>query len=135
MNPMKGQLAGLMKQAQQMQENMQKMQAQLGTIEVEGQAGAGMVKVTMNCHFGVKRVAIDDSVMKDVANDKEMLEDLIAAAINDAVRKAEEHWKKAGITSVPAVIIDGQYLVSGGQPPEVFEQALRQIAAANGTMF
>jgi DNA-binding YbaB/EbfC family protein len=89
MNPMKGQLAGLMKQAQQMQENMQKMQAQLGTIEVEGQAGAGMVKVTMNCHFGVKRVAIDDSVMKDVANDKEMLEDLIAAAINDAVRKAE----------------------------------------------
>jgi predicted DsbA family dithiol-disulfide isomerase len=53
----------------------------------------------------------------------------------DAVRKAQDHWKKAGITSVPAVIIDGQYLVSGGQPPEVFEQALRQIAAANGTMF
>jgi DNA-binding YbaB/EbfC family protein len=83
---MKGQLAGLMKQAQQMQENMQKMQAQLGSIEVEGQAGAGMVKITMNCHFGVKRVAIDDSLMKD---DKDMLEDLIAAAMNDAVRKAE----------------------------------------------
>ena len=74
------------------------MQAQLGTIEVEGQAGAGMVKVTMNCHFGVKRVAIDDSVMKD---DKDMLEDLIAAAINDAVRKAEatKQEKMSGMTA------------------------------------
>mgnify|MGYP003348830648 CR=1 FL=1 len=80
MNPLIGQLAGLMKQAQKMQDDMQKMQAQLGSIEVEGQAGAGMVKVTMNCHYGVKRVAIDDSLLKDVANDKEMLEDLIAAA-------------------------------------------------------
>ena len=77
MNPMKGQLAGLMKQAQQMQENMQKMQAELGSIEVEGQAGAGMVKVTMNCQNGVKRVAIDDSLLKE---DKDMLEDLITAA-------------------------------------------------------
>ena len=83
---MKGQLAGLMKQAQQMQENMQKMQAQLGSVEVEGQAGAGMVKVTMNCQYGVRRVAIDDSLLKD---DKEMLEDLIAAAMNDAVRRVE----------------------------------------------
>ena len=61
---MKGQLAGLMKQAQQMQDNMQKMQAQLGTVEVEGQSGAGMVKVTMNCHYGVRRVVIDDSLLK-----------------------------------------------------------------------
>jgi DNA-binding YbaB/EbfC family protein len=83
---MKGQLAGLMKQAQQMQENMKKMQDQLATVEVEGQAGAGMVKVTMNCQYGVRRVAIDDSLLKD---DKEMLEDLIAAAINDAVRRVE----------------------------------------------
>lgn len=95
---MKGQLAGLMKQAQQMQENMQKMQEQLGSIEVEGQAGAGMVKVTMNCHYGVRRVAIDDSLMKD---DREMLEDLIAAAMNDAVRRVEStrQEKMSGMTS------------------------------------
>lgn len=98
---MKGQLAGLMKQAQQMQENMKKMQDQLGTIEVEGQAGAGMVKITMNCQYGVRRVAIDDSVLKDAAGDKEMLEDLIAAAVNDAVRRAEatRHEKMSGMTS------------------------------------
>ena len=90
MNMMKGQLAGLMKQAQQMQDNLQKAQAQLATVEVEGQAGAGMVKVTMNCHYGVKRVAIDDSVLKDIATEKDMLEDLIAAAMNDAVRKVEQ---------------------------------------------
>lgn len=98
---MKGQLAGLMKQAQQMQENMQKMQAQLGSIEVEGQAGAGMVKVTMNCQYGVRRVAIDDSMLKDPANDKEMLEDLIAAAMNDAVRRVEStrQEKMSGMTA------------------------------------
>jgi len=95
---MKGQLAGLMKQAQQMQENMQKMQAQLGSIEVEGQSGAGMVKVTMNCQYGVRRVAIDDSLLKD---DKDMLEDLIAAAINDAVRRVEStrQEKMSGMTA------------------------------------
>jgi nucleoid-associated protein EbfC len=98
---MKGQLAGLMKQAQQMQENMKKMQDQLGSIEVEGQSGAGMVKVTMNCHYGVRRVAIDDSLLKDVANEKEMLEDLIAAAMNDAVRRVEStrQEKMSGMTS------------------------------------
>ena len=83
---MKGGLAGLMKQAQQMQENMKRMQEQLATIEVEGQAGAGMVKVVMTCRYDVKRVMIDDSLLKD---DKEMLEDLVAAAFNDAVRKVE----------------------------------------------
>ena len=95
---MKGQLAGLMKQAQQMQDNMKKMQDQLASVEVEGQAGAGMVKVTMNCHYGVRRVAIDDSLLKD---DKEMLEDLIAAAINDAVRRAEatRQEKMSGMTA------------------------------------
>ena len=98
---MKGQLAGLMKQAQQMQENMQKMQAQLGSIEVEGQAGAGMVKVIMNCQYGVRRVAIDDGMLKDAANDKEMLEDLIAAAMNDAVRRVEStrQEKMSGMTA------------------------------------
>jgi nucleoid-associated protein EbfC len=83
---MKGGLAGLMKQAQQMQENMKRMQEELATIEVEGQAGAGLVKVTMTCRHDVKRVTIDASLMKD---DKDMLEDLIAAAMNDAVRRAE----------------------------------------------
>ena len=83
---MKGQLAGLMKQAQQMQENMKKMQEQLAEIEVEGQAGAGLVKVTMTCRNDVRRVSIDPSLLTD---DKDMLEDLVAAAFNDAVRKAE----------------------------------------------
>ena len=83
---MKGGIAGLMKQAQQMQENMKKMQEQLALVEVEGQAGAGMVKVVMTCKYDVRRVSIDDSVM----DDKEMLEDLIAAAVNDAIRKAEQ---------------------------------------------
>ena len=98
---MKGQLAGLMKQAQQMQENMQKMQAQLGSVEVEGQAGAGMVKVTMNCQYGVRRVAIDGSLLKENSDDKEMLEDLIAAAINDAVRRVEStrQEKMSGMTA------------------------------------
>ena len=83
---MKNQLAGLMKQAQQMQENMKKVQDELATTEVEGQSGAGMVKVVMTCRHDVKRVTIDESLLKD---DKEMLEDLIAAAMNDAVRRVE----------------------------------------------
>jgi DNA-binding YbaB/EbfC family protein len=83
---MKGQLAGLMKQAQQMQENMKNMQESLANIEVEGQSGAGLVKIVMTCKFGVKRVSIDPSLLAD---DKDMLEDLIAAAMNDAVRRAE----------------------------------------------
>ncbi len=93
----KGGLGNLMKQAQQMQENMKKMQEQLGSIEVEGQAGAGMVKVTMTCRHDVKRITIDPSVM----DDKEMLEDLVAAAVNDAVRRAEQtsQEKMAGFTS------------------------------------
>jgi DNA-binding YbaB/EbfC family protein len=75
-----------MKQAQQMQENMRRMQEQLATQEVEGQAGAGLVKVTMTCRHDVKRVSIDPSVVGD---DRELLEDLVAAAVNDAVRKVE----------------------------------------------
>mgnify|MGYP000951283872 CR=1 FL=1 len=94
---MKGGIAGLMKQAQQMQERMTKAQEELGLVEVEGQAGAGMVKVTMTCKHDVRRVQIDASVM----DDKEMLEDLIAAAMNDAVRKAEAttQEKMAGFTA------------------------------------
>jgi DNA-binding YbaB/EbfC family protein len=95
---MKGQLAGLMKQAQAMQDNMKKMQEQLASVEVEGQAGAGMVKVIMTCKNDVKRVAIDPSLLGD---DKDMLEDLVAAAFNDAVRKAEatSQEKMAGLTA------------------------------------
>ncbi|MEY4598972.1 MAG: hypothetical protein RLZZ445_1769 [Pseudomonadota bacterium] len=95
---MKGQLAGLMKQAQQMQDNMRKTQEQLALIEVEGQSGSGMVKVVMTCRHEVKRVSIDPSVIGD---DREMLEDLIALAMNDAVRKAEatSQEKMAGVTA------------------------------------
>lgn len=82
----KGQMAGLMKQAQAMQKNLNKAQAELATIEVSGQAGSGLVKVQMTCKYDVKRVEIDASLMAD---DKEMLEDLVAAAFNDAVRQAE----------------------------------------------
>ena len=83
----KGQLAGLMKQAQAMQENLKKAQDELGTIEVTGESGAGLVKVTMTCKHDVKRVTIDPSLLAD---DKDMLEDLVAAAFNAAVRQAEE---------------------------------------------
>jgi DNA-binding YbaB/EbfC family protein len=94
---MKGGLGGLMKQAQMMQENMKKAQEQLAQTEVEGQSGAGMVKILMTCAHEVRRVVIDPSVM----DDREMLEDLVAAAINDAVRRGEalSQEKMAGFTS------------------------------------
>ena len=84
---MKNQLAGLMKQAQAMQDNMKRAQDELAMIEVEGQSGAGLVKVTMTCKHDVKRITIDPSLLAD---DKDMLEDLVAAAFNDGVRRAEE---------------------------------------------
>lgn len=87
---MKGGLAGLMKQAQQMQANMKKAQDELATVEVEGQAGSGMVKVIMTCAHEVRRVSLDETVM----DDKEMLEDLIVAALNDANKKAAETSQK-----------------------------------------
>ena len=83
----KGQLAGLMKQAQAMQENLKKAQDELGSVEVTGESGSGLVKVIMTCKHEVKRVTIDPSLMGD---DRDMLEDLIAAAFNDGARKAEE---------------------------------------------
>ena len=84
---MKNQLAGLMKQAQAMQDNMKRAQDELALTEVEGQSGAGLVKVAMSCKHDVKRVTIDPSLLAD---DKDMLEDLVAAAFNDAVRRAEQ---------------------------------------------
>lgn len=93
----KGGMANLMKQAQQMQQNMLKAQEELANLEVEGQSGAGMVKVLMTCKHDIKRVVIDPSVM----DDKEMLEDLIAAAVNDANRRAEQatQEKMGGFTA------------------------------------
>src|SRR3989337_106920 len=95
---MKNQIAGLMKQAQAMQDNMKKAQEQLALIEVEGQSGAGLVKVVMTCKNDVKRVSIDPSLLAD---DKDMLEDLVAAAVNDAVRRVEStvQEKMASVTA------------------------------------
>ena len=89
---MKGSLSDLMQQAQKMQADMQKAQEELAKAEVQGESGAGLVCVIMNGRHDVKRVSIDDSVL---AEDKEVLEDLLAAAVNDAVRKVEAHNRDA----------------------------------------
>ena len=100
----KGQLAGLMKQAQSMQENLKKAQDDLAFVEVTAEAGAGLVKVTMTCKHDVKRIEIDPSLLTE---DKDMLEDLVAAAFNAAVRRAEEVSQEkmgkltAGMPSLP----------------------------------
>ncbi len=95
---MKGGIGKLMKQAQEMQANMQKAQEELANMEVTGQSGGGMVSVVMTGRHDVKRVTIDDSLMGD---DKEMLEDLLAAAVNDAVRQVEttSQEKMSGMTA------------------------------------
>jgi DNA-binding YbaB/EbfC family protein len=95
---MKGGMAGLMKQAQQMQEKMAKMQEELANAESTGESGAGLVKVVMTGRHDVKRVSIDDSLLQE---DKEILEDLIAAAVNDVVRKIEaaSQSQMAGMTA------------------------------------
>ncbi len=103
---MKNQLAGLMKQAQAMQDNLKKAQDELATIEVTGESGAGLVKVQMTCKHDVKRVTIDPSLLAD---DKDMLEDLVAAAINDAVRRVEATTQEkmgklsAGMPQIPGM--------------------------------
>ncbi len=90
-------LGGLMKQAQQMQDRMKKAQEELADVEVEGQSGSGLVKVTMTCAHVVRRIAIEPAAM----DDREMLEDLVAAAVNDAVRRVEEtsQAKMSGFTA------------------------------------
>lgn len=95
---MKGQMAGLMRQAQQMQENMKKAQEALADLIVEGESGGGLVKVAMSCRHDVKRVSIDPSLFEE---DRDMLEDLVAAAFNDALRKAEtaSQEKMASVTA------------------------------------
>jgi DNA-binding YbaB/EbfC family protein len=94
---MKGGLGNIMKQAQAMQENLRRAQEELAKIEVTGTAGGGMVTVTMTCRHDVKKIQIDASLMED---DKEVLEDLVAAAVNDAVRKVEKasQEKLVGLT-------------------------------------
>ena len=89
---MKEQLGELMKQAQKMQADMQQAQAELANVELQGESGAGLVRVTMTGRHDVKRVSIDDAVFTE---DKEVLEDLLAAAVNDAVRKVEAHNQQA----------------------------------------
>ena len=91
MSQMKGALGNLMRQAQEMQSKMQAKQQELAEKETEGQSGAGMVKVVMNDRHEVKRVTIDPSVLEE---DKEFLEDLVAAAVNDAVTRVEEQNKE-----------------------------------------
>ncbi|MHB1608682.1 YbaB/EbfC family nucleoid-associated protein [Acidiferrobacter thiooxydans] len=95
---MKGGMGQLMKQAQAMQENLRKAQSELATLEVEGQAGGGLVKVTMTCRNDVRKVRLDESLLKE---DREVVEDLVAAAMNDAVRKAEQMSQErlAGLTA------------------------------------
>ena len=84
---MKGPLRNIMKQAQEMQDNLKKAQEELATIEVTGSAGGGFVEIIMTCRHDIRRVCIDDSLIGD---DKEVLEDLVAAAVNDAVRRVEK---------------------------------------------
>lgn len=95
---MKGGIGQLMKQAQQMQAEMQKAQEEIARMEVTGESGAGMVKITMTCKHDVRSIEIDDSLVGD---DKEMLEDLLVAAFNDAVRRADKavQEKFAGMTA------------------------------------
>ena len=95
---MKGAMGGMMRKAQQMQEDMKKAQEEIANMEVEGQSGGGMVKVLMNGRHELRKVDLDDSLMSD---DKEMIEDLVAAAVNDAVRKIEQQSseKMSGVTA------------------------------------
>ena len=95
---MRGNIGQLMKQAQMMQENMRRMQEQLAAMEVEGQSGSGTVKVVMTCKHEVRRVTIDPSL---AADDREMLEDLVAAAFNDAARRVDAMVaeKMSGVTA------------------------------------
>ena len=103
---MKGGLGNMMKQAQKMQADLQKAQEELAKAEIQGQAGGGMVKITINGRHEVRRVELDHALLED---DKDMLEDLIAAAMNDAVHKLEDHSKEqmadvtAGISLPPGI--------------------------------
>ena len=106
---MKGGIGNMMKQAQKMQADMQKAQEEIKNMEVEGQSGGGMVKVIMQGSHEVKRISIDDGLLAD---DKDMLEDLVAAAVNDAVHKIESESK-----SRMAAVTNGMSLPPGMKLP------------------
>ena len=106
---MRGNIGQLMKQAQMMQENMRRMQDQLGAIEVEGQSGSGMVKVVMTCKHQVRRVTIDPSL---AGEDREMLEDLLVAAFNDAAQRVD-----ATVAEKMGSVTDGMGLTPGLKLP------------------
>jgi len=103
---MKGGLGKLMKQAQEMQANIQKAQEELARTEFTGQSGGGLVKITMNGRHDVTKVSIDDSLLSD---DKDMLEDLIAAAVNDAVRSIEKKSKDTMSSMTQGLPIPGDF--------------------------
>jgi hypothetical protein len=105
---MKGNLGNLMKQAQKMQENLQKAQQEIAQLEITGEAGGGLVKITLTGRYEARRVGIDDSLLSD---DKDMLEDLVAAAINDAVRKVEQvtQEKIAGMAGGMGLPLGGDF--------------------------
>ena len=136
---MKNQLAGLMKQAQQMQDNMKKAQEELALTEVEGQSGAGLVKVVMTCRHDVKRVSIDPSLLAD---DRDMLEDLVAAAVNDAVRRVESttQEKMSGLTAglplrrFQVAVLSGQasFPRANRRPPSTRSRARLALPAGRG---
>ena len=119
----KGQLAGLMKQAQAMQDNLKKAQDELANVEVQAESGAGLVKVTMTCKHDVKRIEIDPSLLED---DKDMLEDLVAAAFNAAVRKAEEVSQEKMSKVMPA----GMPGLPGGMKFPFRESSIRSGSGA-----
>ena len=105
---MKGNLGNLMKQAQKMQENLQKAQQEIAQLEITGEAGGGLVRITLTGRYEARRVGIDDSLLAD---DKDMLEDLVAAAINDAVRKVEQvtQEKIAGMAGGMGLPLGGDF--------------------------
>ena len=105
---MKGNLGNLMKQAQKMQENLQKAQQEIALLEITGESGGGLVKITLTGRHEARRVSIDDSLLTD---DKDMLEDLVAAAINDAVRKVEQATqdKIAGVAGGMGLPLGGDF--------------------------
>ena len=109
---MKGQIAGLMKQAQQMQSKLQDAQQEIADLEVQGESGAGMVKVTMNGRYEVKRVTIDSELLNE---QKEVLEDLLAAACNDTVRRVEKVQSEK-MSSVSGGLLSGMNMPFGKMP-------------------
>ena len=139
---MRGNFSGLLAQAQKMQKNVERAQAELANIEVTGEAGAGMVKITVTCKHEAKRVEIDPSLLSGSEDDKEMLEDLIAAAINDAAHKAEAAaqqkmreatagmpWHEAAVLRLDASSLNAKSL-PGLQPVGTFSHFCRAFDAA-----